>query len=379
MTTVAIEQKQVRLAGQTLPSINVLCVLTVILPTILAILYYGLIASDIFVSESRFIIRSPHRQTTSSSLGQIMQSAGITRSQDDSGAVRDYILSRDALGQLEEKLGLSKAFSSPDVDRPMRFGGIDWDTSFEALYKYYQRRVDVTTESTSSISALRVEAFSPEMAHQINLMLLEMSENLVNQLNKRASQDLIQFASAETAQAALQAKNAAVALSRYRTEHGIFDPTTQSGMQLQQVYKLQEDLVSAKTQLAQVRSTSRNSPSIGVIQERIKTLNSEISAENAKVSGAQLSFSNHAIEYQRLVIDQTFADKQLVMSLESLENARNEAMRKQMYLERIVNPNTPDVAIEPRRLKMVIATFLLGLITWGILSLLIAGVREHRG
>ena len=62
----------------------------------------------------------------------------------------------------------------------------------------------------------------------------------------------------------------------------------------------------------------------------------------------------------------------------SLEQARNEAQRKQLYLERIVQPSLPDVAVEPRRLRGVAATFLLGLVAWGILSMLIAGVREHQ-
>jgi capsular polysaccharide transport system permease protein len=62
----------------------------------------------------------------------------------------------------------------------------------------------------------------------------------------------------------------------------------------------------------------------------------------------------------------------------SLEQARNEAQRKQLYLERIVQPNLPDVATEPRRLRSFLAVVALGLVLWGILSMLIAGVREHQ-
>jgi capsular polysaccharide transport system permease protein len=61
----------------------------------------------------------------------------------------------------------------------------------------------------------------------------------------------------------------------------------------------------------------------------------------------------------------------------SLEQARNEAQRKQLYLERIVQPNKPDIAIEPQRIRSILTTFVVGLIAWGILSILVAGVREH--
>ena len=62
----------------------------------------------------------------------------------------------------------------------------------------------------------------------------------------------------------------------------------------------------------------------------------------------------------------------------SLDQARNEAQRKQLYLERIVQPSMPDKSMEPRRIRGVLSTFLLGFILWGVLAMLFAGVREHQ-
>ena len=61
----------------------------------------------------------------------------------------------------------------------------------------------------------------------------------------------------------------------------------------------------------------------------------------------------------------------------SLQEAQNEARRKQAYVERVSQPNLPDEALEPRRLRGILATFALGLVAWGILKMLFAGVREH--
>jgi len=63
----------------------------------------------------------------------------------------------------------------------------------------------------------------------------------------------------------------------------------------------------------------------------------------------------------------------------SLQAAEDEAQRKQAYVERIAEPSRPDEAAEPRRLRGIFATFVLGLIAWGILRLLLAGLREHHG
>ena len=62
----------------------------------------------------------------------------------------------------------------------------------------------------------------------------------------------------------------------------------------------------------------------------------------------------------------------------SLETARNEAQRKQVYLERVAQPSLPDVAQEPKRLRNIIAAVILGFLAWGVLSILLAGVREHQ-
>jgi capsular polysaccharide transport system permease protein len=78
-----------------------------------------------------------------------------------------------------------------------------------------------------------------------------------------------------------------------------------------------------------------------------------------------------------LLLEKTFAERQLATSLAALENARNEAQRQQLYLETLVQPNMPDRAIEPRRLRTVGMVFLLGLILWGVLSLVVSSVKEH--
>src|SRR5271167_5120336 len=86
--------------------------LTVFVPTCIAIFYYGLFASDVFISESRFLVRSPQHQTPGGFMGQILQGSGLTHPQDDTYSVHDYILSRDALRELDAKLGMRNAFAS---------------------------------------------------------------------------------------------------------------------------------------------------------------------------------------------------------------------------------------------------------------------------
>jgi capsular polysaccharide transport system permease protein len=368
----------VRSFKQRLLGINRLFLLTVFVPTTVSIIYFGFIASDIYISESRFVIRSPQKQTTTG-LGAFLQgAAGFSKSQDDTYTVHDFINSRDALQQLNVQFALTTHYTDPKIDRFSRFGGFDPDSSFEALHRYYQKHIiEVSNDSSSSITTLRIKSFTAKEARALNISLLEMSEKLVNQLNERGRQDMIRFAQSEVAAAEAKAKAAALALSAYRDKKGVFDPEKQSALQLQQISKLQDELIATKTQLAQVRSVTKNNPQLAVLQKRADVLQAEIATETAKVVGGDRSLSGHAAEYERLALERGFADKQLAAALASLEQARNEAQRKQLYLERIVQPSLPDYPVEPRRFRAILATFAVGMICWGILTMLIAGVREH--
>lgn len=354
-----------------------LFVVTVLVPTLLATVYFGFIASDVYISESRFVVRSPQRPAQTG-LGALLQGTVFSRSQDDTYSVHDFVRSRDALRELDEKLKVRAAYSRSDIDALSRFPGMEWwDDSFEAFHRYYQKQVQITYDSVSSISVLRVSAFTAEDAARVNQTLLEMGERLVNQMNLRSRQDLIEVAEAEVKLAEQRAKAAASALSAFRADRGVFDPDRQGTLQLQGVARLREELLAAENQLAQVRQVSPGNPQVATLAARVEQLRTAVAAENSRVTGRDSGLTSKSPVFDRLTLEKSFADRQLGAALAALDTARSEAARKQLYLERLVQPNLPDRAVEPRRLRSIVTVFLLGLILWGVVSLVVAGVREH--
>ena len=358
-----------------------LFLVTAVLPTVLAAIYYGLIASDIYISESRFVVRSPQQQAPSSLLGSLASIPGvgsINRSPDDALVIQDYILSRTALAELEKNLHLSNAFRRRGLDFFTHFPWPDWwNDSFEALYRYYPSRVGVDVDSASSVTTLKVSAFTAEDAYRIDEMLLQMSERLANHLNDRAREDTIDFASTVVRDAEQRAKDAALALANYRNQKVVIDPEKQTQLHLEQVAKLESELIAGKAALNGLVIYTPNNPHIPALRSRLEMLQREIDAESSRVTGGSRSLANKATEYERLALERGFADKQLAAALDSLAAARNEARRKMLYLERIAQPSLPDYPVEPRRIRAVVVVFVLGLIVWGILSLLVASIREH--
>jgi capsular polysaccharide transport system permease protein len=356
---------------------NRLFLFIVVVPTLVAILYFALIAQDVYVSESDFVVRTPQRQSLTG-LGALLQGTGLQQGSDDIYSVQDFISSRDALEKLDKRFHLARTYGDRSVDRLNRFPTLDGDDSFEGLLRYYRNHI-VTTDldTTSSILTLTVRAFSAQQAHEINEALLKLSESLVNELNERSRQDLIQFAVNDVDVAEKDAKAAVLAVSNYRNAKSVFDPEKQSGLQLAQVEKMQDELIATREQIADLDTVAKNNPQLPVLHNRTTELEADIASELGKVAGSEHSLSTKSAGYEGLMLERDFASKRLEIALSLLEQSRANALKQQLYLERIAQPNRPDVAIEPHRIRDVVATFLVSLLVWGIISLLVTAVKEH--
>lgn len=357
--------------------IDRLLLAVVVLPTSVSAVYFGIIASDVYVSESRFVVRSPERPANPG-FGALLKGVGFAQSLDDTYTVHDFMRSRDALEAVHAVFPIAQAFGATSVDLLSRFNGFGTDGSNEALFRYYQNHVAIELEGTSGISSLKVSAYNASDAFRVNGLLLDMGEHLINRLNGRARDDMIRAATAEVAQGEQRVKAAGAAVAAYRNQNGVFDPERQSAMQLQLVSKLQDELIATRTQRTQLLSLTPDNPQLPGLAGRVRALQDELNGQMAGVAGSAKSLSHSAAEFERLALERSFAEKQLGAAMASLEQARNEAQRKQLYLERIVQPNRPDSALLPRRARNIAATFVLGLVAWGILSMLLAGVREHQ-
>jgi capsular polysaccharide transport system permease protein len=353
-----------------------LFLVVVILPLIASTIYYGIFASDVYISESKFVVRSPDKPA-STGLGVILKTAGFANAGDEIYAAQSYATSRDALRAINRNGAFKMAYSRPDISIFDRFNPLGLQDSFERLYKYFTGKVSVQNDSSTSITTLTVRAYDPRDAYRFNEQLLELSETTVNRLNDRGRQDLLQQAELEVEKYKQSSQAAAIALAAYRNRSGVLDPEKQAQVQMQMISKLQDQLIAAKTELTQLQRYTPENPRIPVVQTEMGTIQHQIDAEMGKVAGNSRSLAASAVQFQRLTLQSQFADRQLAAALASLEEARSEATRKQAYVERIVQPNLPDSPLEPNRLRGIFATLIVSLIAFGILRMLIAGVQEH--
>ena len=353
-----------------------LFLVTVALPTLIALVYFGLFASGVYVSESRFIVRSQDKATPTA-LGLLLNNAALNHGTPESSAAQSYLLSRDALAALNRGDGYKKAYTRPGISWFDRFDPTGWMGSFEDLYRYYSAHVRVDADSAAGITVLTVRAYTPDDARRFNEALLRMAEATVNRMSERARADLITTTEREVVEAKAAARDAAAALARYRNTAGVIDPEKQAPIQYELIARLQDELIAARSDRRQLAIVAPQSAQIGALDARINELEARIAEQSGMAAGNRKSLAAAGETYQRLSLEADFSAKRLAAALASLESAETEAHRQSSYVERIVEPNLPDHAIEPHRFRGIATTLIFSLIVWGVATLLIAGIREH--
>lgn len=358
--------------------IPILFIIVVLLPTLVAAVYFFLIASPRYVSEARFVVRSPSREQPSS-LGVALQGVGISPSTTDSFAVHEYIGSRDGLRALMKKYDVMSMYQRKRVDvfsRPI--SPVSTGRTFDDFYAGFRRYVKVGYDATTGISTLRVHAFSPKDAQNLANGYLEASEGLVNRLNARATFNAVAEAEQGVAEAAARLSWAQIALTDFRNREGSLDPTRSAIAGAEMVGALNLRLAELRAERAQLVAEAPASPQLASIDNRIRALEGQAELELRRQAGATSSLASKIGSYETLLLEREMSDKNLALANAALESARQDRRRQALYLERIVEPAAAERADQPLRLRSVLTVLLSCLVAYGTLWLIVAGLRESK-
>jgi capsular polysaccharide transport system permease protein len=351
--------------------------LLVFAPSLLATIYYGLIATDRYVSQAVYVVRSGNDATSATGLSSLLTMLGVGRSESDGHEVEAYLTSREAVQSLAAGLPLASIFEVTSADRLSRFPNLLFSDTREGLYQYLQNRITVRMDDVSAVQTLRVEAFRPEDAHRIASDLLDLAERKVNRLNERSERDAIGHAEQDLDVAQRRLVDAQVALTAFRDRELMINAGQSATALVELIAKLETQLADTRVEITQILSVSSNSPQLPPLRARAQALMDQIAHEKSQVAPGEGDLAAKLAEYERLELQQTFADKSAQAAMAALEVARSEARRQHVFLDRVVEPNLPDEPTEPRRLETIVTVWGLNAIACGVTWLLVTGLREH--
>lgn len=347
----------------------------VLLPTLAASAYYGLVATDQFESYSMFTIHSAETRPAMALESLLtVTSGGAGR---DALAVRDYVLSRDMLARLDKEHGFIAHYRDAKVDWLSRLPA---DASFEDVYEYFEHKVYADYDTTSGTVTLRVRAFSADKANELARAVLSYSEEMVNKLSERERKDRTQYAEDEVKKAEERLTKARKELLAVQQKHGEFNPVETAGAALTVRTTLEGEVAKARAELMELRSyMNADAPQVKAAQERVNSLSAQVAQESRRLVDPKRSggLSTSLADFEAVMTEKEFAQKAYESALTALELARSDAARQHRYLATIASPSKPDESTYPRRIRGVLTVFVVSFLLMGIGILVSAAVREH--
>lgn len=350
----------------------------VVLPVLVSAIYFFGIASNQYVSESRFVIKAPNQRSGQiSTFANLIQTTGLSGGQEQSNQVIDYVRSRSALQALSKEVPLGKIYSNDSADFFSRFPKPWQQDAREDLHDYYREKVVIDRDADTGLVVLRAIAFDPKDAARINESLLRQSETLVNELNARARVSAISESESRVREAEARAMAARKAMASYRNRAELVDPLKQAGGIVEIANRLITERAALEAQLSTLRRVTPDHPSIGALRERIASLTHEIDQQTARIVGGANTISGKLPAYEALALEQELSSQLVMLARASLEQARAESLKQQFYLERVVDPNVPDLPEYPHTWRNLLTILGFALCLYFIAWMFVVGILEH--
>lgn len=350
-----------------------------LLACLLAAIYWLVVVSDRYVSETHVII-----QRTDLAGGQTMDFAGLLAGagagagRADQLLLRDHLLSVEILKKLDASLSLRDHYSDSRRDILSRM----WsrDLPMEDFHRYFLSRVSIEFDDYAGVLVIKAQGFDPKTAHAITTHLLQEGERFMNGMAHSLAQDQVAFLEKQLVQMSDRAIQARQAVLAYQNKKGMVSPQAAAETIAAIVARLEAQRAELQTQRVGLQAyLVASHPSIVQISQQLEAVEQQISLEQAKLASPNGKTLNSAVEeFQRLEMQAGFAQDVYKTALVALERGRIEATRNLKKVSVIQAPTLPEYALEPRRFYNTLVFMLFAFLLAGVMHLLAAIVRDHK-
>ena len=350
--------------------------LLAILAMIVAIIYWGFLVKERYVSKANIVLQTPDIAPPELSFSSMMAGASATNTA-DLLYLREYLLSVDVLKSLDKKLDLRGHYASNEIDM---FNRLDATAPIEFFHDYYLSKISVVLDSYSNVLIVSTSAYTANMAHSITSNLLKLGEQHMNKMGQRLANEQLTFIEKQVDELALKLEAAQQELLKYQDEQGLISPTQTTESLFTITAQLNAELIKLKAEKSALSSVmSANSPEVKRITNNIKALESQIKLEQSKMTGQGKTTLNKAsADYNALLLKAQFAQEIYSNALATLEATRVEAARKLKQVSILQSPSQPEYPVEPDRVYNITISIILILLLSVILGLMLAVIRDHK-
>ena len=348
----------------------------VFLPTALVGYYYVALASDMYETNSEFVIQTTEASTGIPDLGGLLGTTSATSQ--DSTVVQGFLSSREAFLRLQQDFDYVAHFQDPDIDPIQRLPA---DATLDDAYSLYTRNVIISYDPAEGVIRMTVVAKTPQDSQKFSEALVGYAEDRVDGLTLEARGDQLADAlarRAEAEQAVLQAQQRIVLLQQ---QMEVLSPEVELQAKMSIINSLQLELETRRLTLRQLLANERpNQSRVDVLRAEIAGYESriaEIRSELTQPSGQSTSLASISAELRLAELD--LATRQLILqeAISGAEAAQISADQQTRYISVSVSPIAPVEATYPKKLESTILAFLVFSGIYIMVSLTLSILREQ--
>lgn len=341
----------------------------------LAVLYFGFIASDRYVSRAELVVKQADQIKM---LPDTLSMLGIGGSNhEDVLIIQDYLKSPDLLNKLDNELGLKAHYQNPKVDY---FSRLPDDVSNEDFIKYYRDHLTLRMDDVSGVLTIELQAFDPAYGQRVVSLMLKESERFINKLGHQVALEQLAFVEKEVDRAYLRVQSEKAKVLEFQNNHHLISPESTSSARLGVVSQIEAQLAQQQAQLKQLQSYMKSSaPAVVSVQAKVDALTQQLAQEQSRLTGVDKDAMNEVTaRYMDVQTQATLAVDLYKSGLISLEQARVEAYRKLKHLLVVSQPTLAEDAEYPRRLYNLATIGVLLCLIYGLIIMGLATLREHQ-
>lgn len=345
--------------------------------SLIAAVYWILVASDRYVSEAHVVIERTNLAPGDSTMafGVVAVVPGLTS---DQMLLRDHLLSIDMLKALDAKLDLRTHYSSWRRDPLSRL----WfqTAPIEKFHAYFQSRVTVEVDEFTGILTVKSQAYDPETAQAITAMLVENGERHMNAMAHALAAEQVAFLEKQVADLNARAVAARQELLVFQSSKQMLSPAGTAQTLEMIIAKLEGELSDLQTRRNGLLGyLMPDSPGVKELDLQIAGTREQLRRERRRLASTEGDTLNRTVEeYQTLEMQAQFAQDLYKSAITALEHGRVEATRTLKKVSVLQSPNLPEYALEPRRLYNSIVYLIVSLLIAGLVNLVIIIIRDHR-
>ncbi|WP_227428636.1 sugar transporter [Roseibaca sp. Y0-43] len=343
-------------------------------------IYLTFFAKDQYASTVGFTVRQAETSGASELMGGLTSILGAG-AQNHSDLLFEFVQSQEMVQLVSEDFDLIGHYSQNWPYDPIY--SIWPSATIEDQTWFWNRMVRVTYDKASGMMVLQVRAHDPEIARELATLIIRQSEEMINRLNSEARADATRNAEADLETALERLRAAREALVKLRVQTQIVDPEADIEAQMGVLMNFQQQLAEALVEYDILSQTSElTDPRLRQLELRIEVIRERIRDERLNgvernVTTDGTDYPNLIAQFERLEVDQAFAEIAYQAALTALDVARSNAARQSLFLANFIRPTLAQRAEYPQTIQVIGLTFFFGLMFWAVLALVYYSLRDR--